>query len=157
MIIEIALGIVLAVFILAFIPTVLALAIPFLGFALAVIGLLLLAVAGMWLFNSPSTLVVVLAIAVALFGFAKWSTSKMRRVRLLRGSIAKRVALGYAADELQSMQLRDLESQIEAKRNARAKNKAMHQRWPNVSWKKRLLASPKTLEQERRRALGYDD
>lgn len=144
---QIAFGIVLAYFILAFLPTIVSFGVIaiVLAAALAIGGLVLF-----WMLDNPVILGLSLLAITGYIGIRPFlpSIERYYRVKDLKRSISRREGLGYDTKALQ-LQL-DVElSTVKAPKVEIAK--------PFVPIKVRLLGSAAEKEKARRKALGYPD
>lgn len=160
LILQIAVGIVLGVILLAYIGDIILLGI---GALVIIVVLSLIAVAGIFLYESISALTIIQSAVVllALFLIIKWNTKDEKIKKAIMAQIQRRKSLGYDTtdlrnrlDKIEAEEVKQATEQaIKAKEDAAIKyaNKVKNKTVARVSGK--ALAK----EQERRRALGYDD
>lgn len=160
LILQIAVGIVLGGILLAYIGDIILLGI---GALVIIVVLSLIAVAGIFLYESISVLTVIQSAVVllALFLIIKWNTKDEKIKKAITAQIQRRKSLGYDTtdlrnrlDKIEAEEVKQATEQaIKAKGDAAIKyaNKEKNKAVARVSGK--ALAK----EQERRRALGYED
>jgi len=160
LILQIAVGIVLGVILLAYIGDIILLG---LGALVIIVVLSLIAVAGIFLYESFSALTVIQSAVVllALFLIIKWNTKGDKIKKAIIAQIQRRKSLGYDTTDLRNRldKIEAEEAEQATKQAIKAKEDAAIRNANKEKNKAVARVSGKAMakEQERRRLLGYDD
>jgi hypothetical protein len=160
LILQIAVGIVLGVILLAYIGDIILLG---LGALVIIVVLSLIAVAGIFLYESFSALTVIQSAVVllALFLIIKWNTKGDKIKKAIIAQIQRRKSLGYDTTDLRNRldKIEAEEAEQATKQAIKAKEDAAIRNANKEKNKAVARVSGKAMakEQERRRALGYED
>ena len=154
LILEIALGIVLGGFLLAYLGDILVLGI---GAIIVIAGILIVAVVGIFLYEAITLTLVLslLAVSIVIFLLYKLFQSNWYLKRELRKQIKKREDLGYVAldlrEKLKNLEADELQANILAKELS-DKNLVKSEDYKSLV---KSLGKDKAKEVARRRSLGY--